>query len=180
MKFEELENKIRHVAVDIETVSKAFPIDDEVRCDRDYINVAAYKALSDELETIAFEIEHTKRNVLTAGFIERDEEKEEYSINGHRIETLEYIEFLTETDYEYDESYFLRKEDCSEDEMERLANESDESYFMRVMTNHDADYNMGKTLNVYYTEDGKHIMVIPDKTITGDKEITGLFGMLRG
>lgn len=174
MTFEELENKMYHLAVDMNSISKAIQTNDNGN-----LTLSAFEMIGSWLYETAEKIEHTKLAPVTAGFIEHDEEKEEYSINGVKIDSLECIDFLVDNDYEYNEVSLLKKEYCGNDEMERRTAESVSDYFLRVKSNHMAEHNIDRTLNVCYTEDGKHRMIIPDTTITGDNEITGLFAMIR-
>lgn len=181
MKFEKLENKLRHIAVDIETVNKMIPIDTMPENTIDQLNFCQLAVITENLLAHAKLIERTLRMPITCGFIERDEETGEYTLNGYKINNGTWLDFIVLYDCEVDGYELLN---CNGDlfdtyDAEQYEDETSQEYFTRMLATVEGEPRMNIALETHITED-ETVMVIPDHSIIiGDKEITGMFALMR-
>lgn len=185
MKFETYKNKIRHLAVDIETLAsiRHRHKDDNLKS-VDLLNGMSYRSILDEMSELARELEHLNKYPFAVGFVEYDSNTGKYTLDGRTIEEFDRLDIIYNcVDADNAEWEIFNKDSEIEDDMNswliRHEDENAAAYFLKVANYLNGDVRNKKVypitvVNDDGTEDRKLYI---DCNI--EDEITGIFAMMR-
>lgn len=186
MKFEKLENKINHIAVDIATLANE-KIDTRTNATAE-INYKSYGAILDEMSFLVAEIEHMKKTPLAVGFVEYDSSTGEYTLDGRIIESFDRLDIIYNcVDVDNGEWEILNKDSdvIEEENIETscLKDEFPAHHFIRVAK----DICLSEIRNkkvipvTVVNKDGttEDRLYIQSPDYDTNAEITGIFAMMR-